>query len=360
MENKSITNGQLDLLINDIIVAYGDRLAEEADETEDWQVRRDILIEEVRRLYDDRQDAVPTLGFLLHTVLEIDVLWYASRVKDLQKDLEAERERTFCLEDESGRLKRALAQRPQAVTVHIPAQRISLRSPIQQEIVRLIGAEGLGRSWRIIARVAGAGLAQENSVRNALRKLTKRGVIDDYRRHDRPVRWKVTAGGNRRLVVLTEMGQAWYREAFGRETVESEIVAAARLHCSAAHGVGVLEVRDHLRAAGFLVDDSPDAILAGAEEQWGSRMEPDLLVVQDGRAWPVEVQREVSERLLTKWGKALSLAGRLILVLFNEQRRSKQEAILERAVWYGGLPKGEIRMTSLEAMEAGNWEWKTV
>ncbi|MBN1811789.1 MAG: hypothetical protein JXA14_08130 [Anaerolineae bacterium] len=360
MENESITDAQLNLLIHDMTAAYEDRLAEDTDKAEEWRSWYKLRIDDLNRLYDNRQDAVGTLGCLLHMVLEIDVLWYASQVRDLRRDLEAERQRAFRLEDEVSRLKGALVQRPQAVTVHIPARQISLRSPIQQEIVRLMGAEGLGRSWRIIARVADAGLAKENSVRNALRRLTERNVIDDYRRHDRPVRWKLTAGGNRRLVLLTETGRAWYQEAFGREPVESEITIAARQHKSVAHGVGILEARDHLRDAGYLVNENPDAVVGSAQERWGARTEPDLIMTKSDESWPVEVQREVSERLLNKWAKILSLADRLALILFNEEQRYKQEEILGEAICRGQLVNGEIRLTSLEAMESGEWTWADI
>jgi hypothetical protein len=283
--------------------------------------------------------------------LKVDALrWREGRWKGTQADLQRQ------IED----LQRQLTSRPQSVAAEIPAQRAVIRSAMQQEIVCLMGAEGLGRSWRIIARVAGAGWGQENSVRNALRKLTKQGVIDDCRRQGKAVHWKITAGGNRRLVRLSELGRVWYREAFGHDAVESEITEVAQKHRSIAHGVGILEARDHLREAGCTVSDDPQVILADSGERWGTRSEPDLVATMDGAAWPVEVQREVSERLLGKWEKALALAGRLALVLFNEEHREKQAVILDRAVWFNRLPPGEIRLTSLEAMEAGDWEWHTV
>jgi hypothetical protein len=283
--------------------------------------------------------------------LKVDTLrWREGMWKGTQADLQSQ------IEDLQGQL----ANRPQAVAAEIPAQRAVIRSAMQQEIMRLMGAEGLGRSWRIIARVAGAGWGKENSVRNALCKLTKQGVIDDCRRQGKAVHWKFKAGGNRRLVRLTELGRVWYREAFGHDAAESEITQVARKHRSIAHGVGILEARDHLREAGYLVSDDPQVILADSGERWGPRSEPDLVATIDGVAWPVEVQREVSERLLGKWEKALALAGRLALVLFNEEHREKQAVILDRAMWFSRLAPGEIRLTSLEAMEAGDWKWHTV
>jgi hypothetical protein len=223
--------------------------------------------------------------------------------------------------------------------------------------MRLIGEAGLGRSWRIANRIVEMQGLKENSVRNALTALTKKELIDDYRRDGKSTRWKFTAGGSRRLVVLTKRGAAWYREVYGREPVESEILRAARQHRSAVHGVGVLEARDHLRAVGYRVDDDPAAILAQDENRWGRRQEPDLVVWMDGQAWPVEVQREVSQRLLDKWEKALALNERLVLILFNVEHRERQEVLLRQDKRVRRLRRGVIYLTSLEEMEMGDWEW---
>jgi hypothetical protein len=236
----------------------------------------------------------------------------------------------------------------------IPAQKVVVNSRVHQHILQLVGEEGLGRSWRIRERVVELNGVEERSVTNAMTKLTKKGLIADYTRDGKSIRWKCTTGGSRRLVLLTERGSAWYREAYGQEPVESEIVRVARVHRSAVHGVGVLEASDYLRAAGYEVDDDPEAILEYDDRQWRRRVEPDLIVQMDGEAWPVEVQREVSQRLLKKWEKAVALAGRLALVLFNVAHRKKQEGILRRA---RRLPRGSIYLTSLEEMEAGDWEW---
>ena len=235
MNDGRIPIEQLDRLIDDITMAYDGRVEAEAKagESEGWKwwQRRDQLIQDVQGLYENQEGVAPFLAYLLDTVLTIDVLSYAFQVQDLQSDLEAERDRATRLETEAialrkeiAQLKAALARQPQTVAVDIPAQRIVVRSALQQEIVRLMGTEGLGRSWRIIERVADAGLGQENSIRNALRKLTKQRVIDDCRRQGKAVHWKVTAGGNRRLVQLTELGRVWYREAFEQEAVESEVM----------------------------------------------------------------------------------------------------------------------------------------
>ncbi|MCP4544209.1 MAG: hypothetical protein GY832_44420, partial [Chloroflexi bacterium] len=125
--------------------------------------------------------------------------------------------------------------------------------------------------------------------------------------------------------------------------------------------VGILEARDLLRAHGYQVDDDPASILVNPKQIWGRRSDPDLAVRISDREWPVEVQREVAQRhTATKWSKILNLAGRVVLILFNEGKRKRQVEILERAIRNAELPKGEIRLISLEAMEAGSWEWSCI
>jgi hypothetical protein len=158
------------------------------------------------------------------------------------------------------------------------------------------------------------------------------------------------------LGILIETGREAFRQTFERDPVESELDVMAREHSSVEHGVGTLEAREHLRAAGYRVDDNPEAILADEEEPWHARVEPDLVAVMDGDVWPVEVQREVSTRLLDKWQKALEMTGRLAIILFNEDKRKRQERLLRQDRRRSS--QGEICLTSLEAMEEGEWEWR--
>lgn len=122
-----------------------------------------------------------------------------------------------------------------------------------------------------------------------------------------------------------------------------------------SHGVAVLEAAAHLRVAGYAVEDAPHAVLA-SDDPWHARSEPDLALILNREIWPVEVQREVSERTLNKWDKSLKLAGRLALVLYNEEARQKQQFILQAALYK--LPAGVVKLTSLEAMEGGGWAWE--
>ncbi|MCX6031832.1 MAG: hypothetical protein NT169_21340 [Chloroflexi bacterium] len=59
---------------------------------------------------------------------------------------------------------------------------------------------------------------------------------------------------------------------------------------------------------------------------------------------------------MAKWAKSLKLVGRLALVLYSEEARRKQQLILYAARYK--LPAGVIRLTNLEAMAAGAWDWE--
>ena len=87
-----------------------------------------------------------------------------------------------------------------------------------------------------------------------------------------------------------------------------------------SHGIAVLETAYHLAAAGYAVETEPGAVLASEDEPWRARAEPDLAFTLRGEVWPVEVQREVSTRLVAKWAKSLELCGRLALVLYMRRR----------------------------------------
>jgi excisionase family DNA binding protein len=247
---------------------------------------------------------------------------------------------------------------PQCTRVSLSGKVLGIRSPIKREILHLMGLKGLGRSWKIIDGVLEAGLTEErNSVRNALRALTQQHLIVDYQWHGKIVRWKVASGGSRRLVMLTQEGATWCCEAFGKGLVRSELLWAVKRHSSIAHGVGILETRDNLRAAGYAVYDDPETILQYEKQEWRGCVESDLIVHMNDAVWPVMVRRKIARSLLTKWEKAVAPIGRLALILFNAQQREKQEHTLRQA---RRLSQCVIRLTSLEEMQVGDWEWGVI
>ena len=193
-------------------------------------------------------------------------------------------------------------------------------------------------------------------MRNAVVRLVERELLADYDQHGKPVSWTYKAGGTRRLVQLTPTGRQWCQAAFGQAPVESEIAVAARRHKSMSHGIAVLETAYHLAAAGYAVETEPGAVLASEDEPWRARAEPDLAFTLAGELWPVEVQREVSPHVVAKWAKSLELCGRLALVLYHEAARRKQQMILFEARYK--LPVGRVLLSSIEAMESGDWAWE--
>ena len=84
MGNGVVSIQRLDQLIQSITLAYELRMDEDA---EAWQWRRDRLIQDVRSMYNDRQNAGPLLAFLLDNVLGADVLGYAARVEFMKEEL---------------------------------------------------------------------------------------------------------------------------------------------------------------------------------------------------------------------------------------------------------------------------------
>lgn len=288
-----------------------------------------------------------------NALVEVQRLEY--KVTDLQQQIAA-------LKAKQQRLTAQLQRRPKQTQVEIPAQTVVIRSEIQQEILRLMATKGLARSWRIIERVLAAGIStSKNSVRNSLRDVTKKRLVEDYTEQGRPIGWSPVPGGVRRLVTLTSKGVTIAEGLFQIDVVPSELEDIVQQHKSVSHAVGILEAKDHLQARGYRVDDAPDALLAKEEMEWGTRTEPDLMVTLNGESWPVEVQREVARRRNEKWAKALRLAeGRLVLIVFSREMQEKQRGFLQQASRLGQLPQGEIQLASLEAMEDGDWRWDIV
>ena len=264
------------------------------------------------------------------------------------------------LQAEVERITAQLARRPMAAPVEIPAQTVTLRSEIDQELMRLLAVEGLARSWRLIARVLALGVSKNaNTVRNAFKRLQEEGLLEEFTWNGRAQHWTPVAGGKRALYRLTEKGRAFVAQAYQQEAAPCELDAMVLRHKSVEHAVGILEARDHLAVLGYQVDAAPTPLLFDESQPHGQRVEPDLIAQEHGLDWLVEVQREVDARNNDKWGKCLAIHGRLLLLVFNEQGRERQAYILKQATHWQ-LPPGEIRLGSLEALEQGRSEWTVI
>jgi hypothetical protein len=206
----------------------------------------------------------------------------------LEREQQETAKRMEALEHQLAQARADLARRPAATSLMLPAQKITVESGIQREILRLMTTEGLGRVWRIVERVLDSELTGNgNTIRNGVARLVERGLLADYEQHGKPVGWAYKAGGSRRLVQLTPTGRQWCQAAFGEEPVESEIAVTARRHKSVSHGIAVLETAHHLAAAGYEVETEPGAILAAEDEPWRARAEPDLAFTLGGELWPI-------------------------------------------------------------------------
>ena len=374
-----VTTRQLETLAGAVNAFYSSRTRCDPAARRLWRPWRDDLIGRVHRMmkpavrpYAGQVVTDVAIGLLAelhrawHRADDLDQMTYQlngelmfvrQQLVNLRREQEQTTVRIETLQSELAQARTNLARRPAATSLVLPAQKITVESTIQRKVLELMACEGLGRVWRIVERVVADGLtASANSVRNAIVRLVERELLADYDQHGKPVSWTYKAGGTRRLVQLTPTGRQWCQAAFGQAPVESEIAVAARRHKSVSHGIAVLETAHHLGAAGYAVETEPGAVLAAADEPWRARAEPDLAFTLSGELWPVEVQREVSPRVVAKWAKSLELNGRLALVLYHEEARRKQQRILIET--RHKLAAGVIRLVSIEAMEAGDWAWE--
>ena len=318
-KSSAVTTQELETLADTVSRVAANRSRLDRRRRDIWLAWRDDLMGRFHRMMKPavRPYAGKVLvGVAASLLADLERAWrWADELDELTDELEgeltAERQqrakleheqqetakRMDALEHELAQVRANLARRPAATSLVLPAQKITVESSIQREILRLMAIEGLGRVWRIVERVLNSELTgTPNTARNAVNRLAERGLLADYEQHGKPVTWAYKAGGARRLVQLTPTGRQWCQAAFGQEPVESEIAAAARLHKSVSHGIAVLETAHHLAAAGYAVETEPVAILAAADEPWRARAEPDLAFTLSGEVWPTEVQREVSPR----------------------------------------------------------------
>ncbi len=131
-----------------------------------------------------------------------------------------------------------------------------------------------------------------------------------------------------------------------------------------AGGIAILEVADALRARGYEVDLSPKPIFQDPGQRWGRRARPDLVARKGDRWWPVEVQRKVAEhpRYREKWAKTLRLSGRLMLVLFSEEKLAQQRRLLLAWSQHRDWPTGQVLLASLERMtdDPAGWTFQSL
>jgi hypothetical protein len=372
-KSADVTTRELESVVNRVNALCAERCRLDRRRRETWRAWRTDMVGRAHSVMKPaaRPYAGKALAGIVQSLLaDLDAAWrWADELDDACDELDRELDAVQCQEQAASQItalthelaqaRAELARRPAATSLVLPAQKITVESAVQRKVLDLMASEGLGRVWRIVGRVLDSELTgNANSIRNGIARLVERGLLADYEQHGKPIGWAYKAGGTRRLVQLTPVGRQWCQAAFGSEPVESEISVAARRHKSVSHGVAILEAAHHLAAAGYAVDDDPQALLADDTAPWHARAEPDLALLLQGEWWPAEIQREVSPRVVAKWAKSLELCGRLALVLYHEEARKKQAAILTAARFR--LPAGVIRLASLEQMERGAWAWQEI
>lgn len=227
---------------------------------------------------------------------------------------------------------------------------------IRESLLLYMGCTGCIRPWRIWphAMPVADGLQPAAGVRpSAWQSLLDAELIQPVRSAGQTLGWHYRQGRPRRFLELTLQGRHWYRRRTGSEPAASELAWALRFHTSLRHAIAILEARDHLRARNVPVDDEPLPCPRQSADPCGPRSEPDLVAYYRERVYPVEVQRAVGARYLSKWVKSLELFQRLMLITFTENSCRRQGQQLLDARLRQQLPAGAILMSSLERLEQG-------
>ena len=221
-------------------------------------------------------------------------------------------------------------------------------------LLRHMGETGFIRPWRVVQRAQlGSCLSPNKVIRSMWQSLRARGLVQIVHFEGMPLRWHWSRGRGRDLIELTADGRQWYRLQTQQDPRPSELDWIMHQHISPRHALAILEARDHLRHMDIPTDDAPPPCPRSAEDPLGPRSEPDLLTYYQDRVFPVEVQRDVSNRYLLKWEKSLDLYQRLMLITFSEACLCRQGTHLMRARQRGQLPTGRILLASLERFEYG-------
>lgn len=227
---------------------------------------------------------------------------------------------------------------------------------LRESLLLYMGRTGCIRPWRIgpQAMPVADGLPPAAGVtRRAWQSLLDAAWIQPIRSAGQALGWHYRQGRPRRLLELTLQGRHGYRLRTGSEPAASELAWALRFHTSLRHALAILEARDHLRARDIPVVDDPLPCPRLSADPGGPRSEPDLVAYYRERVYPVEVQRAVGARYLSKWIKSLELFQRLMLITFTENSCRRQGQQLLDARLRRQLPDGVILMSSLERLEQG-------
>lgn len=148
-----------------------------------------------------------------------------------------------------------------------------------------------------------------------------------------------------RLTRLTERGRTVCRLLLGVEPVPSQATELLARHESPARALLALSAADLLRGAGYEVDLLPGRV----ELPEGRSFVPDLAVSQNGRAWYVEVERELHsgpQERDRRWRDCYDATGGQLHVVVPD--RTTQEAIKSEILFWARQRPLSLRMTWLD------------
>jgi len=260
-----------------------------------------------------------------------------------------------------------------AQTVISPAQvAAEPKRSVYDEVVLVIGGEGINRSTRIKELVAERRGMSEGSVSNALKRMIDedeaRRLIRCYEEKGKEVQVRTGRSGPRpRLFVLEQKGVERYRELTGQEPVAGEI-AWAYEHGgqSLSHGLGIICLAEALEAQGHSVKREPGRFFLSEADahlppEQRIRVEPDLLV--NGIPLEYEMDGKAKREDLEKWRKLARLFRRVYLVAPNRDKQRALRREVERC-FAPGVKEADRELrtifsfSNLKDLEEGLWLWE--
>lgn len=254
-----------------------------------------------------------------------------------------------------------------------PAQVVAEpKRSIYDEVILIIGGEGINRSTRIKELVVERRGMSEGSVSNALKRMLDQDaaerLIRCYEERGKEVQVRTGRAGPRpRLLVLEQKGVERYRELTGQEPVAGEIAwAYERGGQSLNHGLGIIRLAEVLEAMGHSVKREPGRFFLSEADahlppEQRLRVEPDLLV--DGIPLEYEMDGKAKREDLEKWRKLARLFRRVYLVAPNRDkqralRREVERCFAQRAKEAGGELETIFSFSNLKDLEEGLWLWE--
>ena len=190
-KSSAVTTQELEGVTNEVNALCAERCRLDRGSRHTWRTWRTDLVGRAHSVM--QPTARPYAGKMLigvvHGLLgDLARAWrWADELDELCDDLDRElraaqqqqeqaASQVTVLTHELAQARADLAGRPTAASLMLPAQKITVKSGVQREVLRLVAVEGLGRAWRIAERILASELSgNANTVRNAVNRLVEHG-----------------------------------------------------------------------------------------------------------------------------------------------------------------------------------------